>query len=89
MDVIEKSVRDPNYPRVNWEEIWRTVSRVTPNEWEIIKAELRGNYDRIKKLISDTPEWPSEQHIGGTIAVIAHTAYHLGAIRQALCTLKP
>lgn len=89
LDVIDKSVRDPHYPKVDWEEIWRTVKHVTPEEWEAIKVELRMNYDRIKKLIDETREWPSEQHIGGTIAVIAHTAYHIGAIRQALCTLKP
>ena len=27
--------------------------------------------------------------IGGAIATVVHTAYHLGEIRQALCTLKP
>jgi len=27
--------------------------------------------------------------ICGAIGVIAHTAYHLGEIRQALCVLQP
>lgn len=44
--------------------------------------------NRIKQLIHDIPEWQNEQQIGGIIAVIVHTAYHLGEIRQALCTLK-
>jgi adenylosuccinate lyase len=42
-----------------------------------------------RQLIADTDEWPSERHIGGAFGTIAHTAYHLGEIRQALCTLKP
>jgi hypothetical protein len=46
------------------------------------------SYGRIKRLIGDTVEWPSEQHIGGVIAAMVHTAYHLGEIRQALCTIK-
>jgi hypothetical protein len=46
-------------------------------------------YNDILKLIEDMPEWSDEGEIGGAIAVIAHTAYHLGEIRQALCTLKP
>lgn len=89
LDVMEKSVRDPNYPRVDWGEIWRTVSTVTPDEWEGIKAELRDSYNRILALVKDTPAWTSEAEIGGAIAVVVHTAYHLGEIRQALCTLKP
>jgi hypothetical protein len=89
LDVVDKTVRDPNYPRVDWGEIWRTVGAVTPDEWEAIKAELREKYGLIKKLIADMPGWPDERTIGGAIAVIAHTAYHLGEIRQALCTLKP
>jgi hypothetical protein len=49
---------------------------------------LRDSYNRLKTLIDDTPEWPNERQIGGIIATIVHTAYHLGEIRQALCTLK-
>jgi hypothetical protein len=77
------TVRDSNRPRVDWGEIWRTVSSVTPDEWDAIQAELRTNYNRTLSLIEDTPAW-EESQIGGAIAVIAHTAYHLGEIRQAL-----
>jgi hypothetical protein len=87
LDVVDKTVRDPSYPRVDWGEIWRTVSSVTPDEWEAIQAELRANYKRILRLIEDTPAW-EEAQIGGAIAMIAHTAYHLGEIRQALCWVK-
>jgi hypothetical protein len=89
LDVTDKTVRNPNYPRVDWGEIWRTVSSVTPDEWDAIRAELRENYRRILTLIREAPAWPSEAEIGGAIAVVAHTAYHLGEIRQALCTLRP
>ena len=87
LDLVDKSVRDPSFPRVDWSEIWRTVSAVTPEEWQAIQAELRANYDRILILIQETPAWGQEE-IGGTIALVAHTAYHLGEIRQALCTLR-
>jgi hypothetical protein len=88
LEVVDKSVRDPNYPRVDWGEIWRTVGTVTPAEWDAIRAELRAGYERIRHLVADTPAWPSESEIGGAIGVIAHSAYHLGEIRQALCTLR-
>jgi hypothetical protein len=89
LDVVEKSVRDPNYPPADWGEIWRTVNRVTPEEWQTIQGELRVNYDHILDLLKSTPDWPSESEIGSAIAIVVHTAYHLGEIRQALCTLRP
>ena len=89
LDVVDRSVRNPSNQGADWGEIWRTVSAVSPDEWQAIQAELRVNYNRILRLIDDTPTWPSDNEISGAIAVIVHTAYHLGEIRQALCTLKP
>ena len=45
-------------------------------------------YNGIRALIADMPSWSDEQYIGGAIATVVHTVYHLGEIRQALCTLK-
>jgi hypothetical protein len=88
LDVVEKSVRTQQNEPQDWGKIWRETSAVTPTEWEGTKSALRESYDRIKALIHDTAEWPSDYEIGGAIAVIVHTAYHLGEIRQALCTLQ-
>jgi hypothetical protein len=88
LDVLEKAVRTQQYERQDWDKIWRETSAVTPAEWEAIKSALRESYNRIQALIQDTTEWPGEREIGGAIAVIAHTAYHLGEIRQALCSVK-
>ena len=89
LDVIEKNFRDPNYPKADWGEIWRTVNRVTPEEWQSIQGELRSNYNLVLDLIKSTQDWPSESEIGSAIAIVVHTAYHLGEIRQALCVLRP
>jgi hypothetical protein len=32
--------------------------------------------------------WESDPHLEGALAIAIHTAYHLGEIRQALCTIK-
>ena len=66
LDVLEHNVRTQQYERQDWGKIWRETSAVTPEEWEALKAQLRASYDRIKQLISDTTEWPSEQQIGGS-----------------------
>jgi hypothetical protein len=88
LDVVVTEVMDPASPPPDWGEIWRTVKGVTPQEWQVIQAELRASYERIKTLIDGTPAWESADQIAGAMAVVAHTAYHLGEIRQALCTLK-
>jgi hypothetical protein len=88
LEGVERNMRSGTYERVDWGEIWRTTSAVTPNEWAAIKARLRTAYEGVRALIADQTDWPSEEHIGGVIATIVHTAYHLGEIRQALCTIK-
>jgi hypothetical protein len=88
LNVLEKAVRTQQFEKNDWGKIWRETNAVTPAEWEAIKGALRESYNRIKALINDTNEWPSESEIGGAIATIVHTAYHLGEIRQALCILK-
>ena len=82
-------MRTQQFEQNEWDKIWRETKAVTPEEWEALKSDLRASYNRIKALIHDTTEWPSDREIGGAIATIVHTAYHLGEIRQALCVLKP
>ena len=89
LDVLEQVVRTQQFERQDWGKIWRETNAVTTEEWESLKSSLRQSYDRIKALISETPAWSSEEQIGGAMAALVHTAYHLGEIRQALCCLKP
>lgn len=89
LDVSEESIRAGQDEQQDWDKIWRETSAVTPQEWEAIKISLRESYDRIKTLIDDTTQWPDEVQIANAIAIIVHSAYHLGEIRQALCILKP
>jgi len=72
---------------VDWGEVWRTVEKVTPEEWEALKDKLKQTYQRINKLFHENPMW-NEDTIGGALSIVVHTAYHLGEIRQALCVLK-
>lgn len=88
LDTLEKAVRSHNYETVDWGHIWATTREVTPGEWEAIQSELRESYRRIRALLDDTHEWPSDWEISGALAMIVHSAYHLGEIRQALCTLR-
>jgi len=80
------ALQGDNSPR-DWGYIWRTVEKVTPEEWESYKSQLKDAYQRMDKLFHENDLW-NEDTIGGALSIVVHTAYHLGEIRQALCTLK-
>ncbi|MBE0670496.1 MAG: hypothetical protein IH588_07910 [Anaerolineales bacterium] len=80
------ALQGDNSPR-DWGLIWRTVEKVTPEEWEDYKNKLKAAYQRMDKLFRENPTW-NEDTMGGALSIVIHTAYHLGEIRQALCTLK-
>lgn len=80
------ALQGDNSPR-DWGLIWRTVEKVSPEEWADYKRKLREAYRRMDTLFHENPAW-NEDSIGGALSIVVHTAYHLGEIRQALCTLK-
>ena len=87
LEVLEKYFLKQEVGKVDWGEIWRTVEKISPEDWESLKKKLRETYLRLDKLFHDTDNWDDDT-IGGSMAIVVHTAYHLGEIRQALCTLK-
>ena len=87
MEVLERAAIYNDTSPVDWGEIWRTVEKVTPAEWDSLKNKLKDAYQRINKLFHENEIW-NEDTVGGTLAILVHTAYHLGEIRQALCVLK-
>lgn len=88
LDVLERYVVQHDTSPADWGKIWRTVERVSPEEWQALKDGLRSAYGRTVELFRSQEEW-NEDSIGGVMATIVHSAYHLGEIRQALCTLQP
>jgi hypothetical protein len=74
--------------RVDWDHIWNTVSTVTPEEWDASRAALRATYQRIVGEMQAFTAWDKLHQIGGSMAIVVHTAYHLGEIRQMLCSLR-
>ncbi len=88
LEVMEKYLLNQPTGKVDWGEIWRTVGRVTPAEWSALQEQLQQTYRHIHTLLHELPDWNNENAIGGAMAMVVHSAYHLGEIRQALCTLK-
>ena len=86
--LLEKYFLKQEVGKVDWGEIWRTVEKINPQDWEALRNKLKQSYQRVDKLFHATENWDDEDVIGAALAIVVHTAYHLGEIRQALCTLK-
>jgi len=78
--------RDLSY--VNWDQIWEEVSGVDADEWERLLAELRTTYERIMGHLDSADQWEGINELSSLLGIIAHSAYHLGEIRQMMCHLK-
>ena len=59
---------------------WMT-SAVDAAAWAALRAELRREYESLVIAVETHAVW-DEDALGIAIGAIAHTAYHLGAIRQ-------
>ena len=60
-----------------------TVSTVDDAEWAASRARLRDEYQELLVAVETHALW-DEDALGVVMGAIAHTAYHLGAIRQRL-----
>jgi hypothetical protein len=88
LEVLEAYILKQDRGKVDWGDIWRRVNEVSQEEWEAYKDQLEETYQRIVSMLQNLQDWNDERPIGGALAIAVHTAYHLGEIRQAMCTVK-
>jgi len=60
-----------------------TVATVNDAEWAAVRARLRDEYQKLLVAVETHAAW-DEDALGTAMGAIAHTAYHLGAVRQRL-----
>ena len=65
---------------VNWEQSW-LIDEVNDEEWIALRGVVRKAYENVLRTFAEVKMW-NQGNIGDAVAIIAHTAYHLGAIRQ-------
>ncbi len=51
LEVLEKYFLKQDVGKVDWGEIWRTVEKISPEEWETLKKKLQGNLFEIGQII--------------------------------------
>ena len=87
LQVLAGCIQKKEIGKIDWEKSWQ-LKEVTPEEWEALKKQLRETYESVLTLMKSLDTWEGEDDIGASLAILAHTAYHLGEIRQALCVVK-
>jgi hypothetical protein len=66
----------------DWEASWKKTA-VTADEWRALRDGLRKEAAAWQKAVIARTEWDNLA-AAGSLSSLAHTAYHLGAIRQIL-----
>jgi hypothetical protein len=84
--VMLKYMKGTQLEKIDWSQSWLTKT-VNDKEWETLKKKLTTTRDEVMKLINSFDDWNDEKKIGGAMAVVVHTAFHIGAIRQILKTV--
>jgi hypothetical protein len=73
-------------PRKDWEASWKIIN-VDKITWAQFNDELHQEYTTLLKKI-DSLDSLDEQTSNGLLGAIAHSAYHLGSIRQMIKAIK-
>jgi hypothetical protein len=70
------------YENADWKVAWK-LETVSDSEWQTLVNRLEQQSKLFIEQVNEPREW-DELTLTGSFSIAAHTAYHLGAIRQML-----
>jgi hypothetical protein len=70
----------------DWNGSWKRTT-VTDEQWRSLRAGLRQEADQWRKVVAARTNW-DDLAAAAALSEAAHTAYHLGAIRQIIAGLN-
>ena len=70
-------------PSMDWKQSW-TFKAVTELEWQEILGGLKLEYQTLQTNMPPNPDLNDKMFVTSGVALVAHAAYHLGAIRQMI-----
>lgn len=72
--------------KADWEGSWQ-VEPVDDAQWRALIGRLNDSYEWVVTLATENTDW-SADFIGGAFALVAHSAYHLGEVRQGIGVIR-
>ena len=80
------AIIEGNHTPPDWKESWRVTS-VDDGAWKDLVSRVGREYERLRRALESRAS-SSEAAFGEAVGAIAHVAYHLGAIRQKVVSLR-
>ena len=78
---------EPNpWAGVDWNASWKR-NTVSDDEWKALRDDLKRDVSRWRQAVAARATWDG-MAASAALSTAAHTAYHLGAIRQILAALR-
>ncbi len=81
-NVVVQSLRGQEVGKLDWDQSW-VLKTVTELEWNDLKQTLSKTCQTVLELVKARETWDDES-ITDAMVGLAHTAYHIGAIRQMI-----
>jgi hypothetical protein len=77
---------EPNpWADTDWNASWQRTT-VTDDQWRALRDKLRSEAETWRKHVATRAAW-DDMSAAGALSSAAHTAYHLGAIKQILAAM--
>ena len=70
-------------PAMDWAQSW-VVKIVSESEWQELLEQLKLEYQTLQTNMPPNPDLNDRMFVTSGVALVAHAAYHLGAIRQMI-----
>jgi hypothetical protein len=74
-------------PSGNWADSWK-IKKVNEDEWQQLQTSLSDAYQKLVAVINKVEDWSNPALLKGTLALLPHAAYHLGAVKQLIIAVK-
>jgi hypothetical protein len=74
------------WANADWNASWQRTT-VTDEQWRSLRENLRHAAETWRKHVAERTEW-DDMSAAGALSSAAHTAYHLGAMRQILAAME-
>ncbi len=88
LEVLERDLLTGEGAQVDWGETWRTVRAVDSETWGALRGRVQVVSSRIREHLAVREDWNAPDRLALALAMVVHSAHHLGEIRQALAWIS-
>jgi hypothetical protein len=88
LDVLRDYITGANREPADWDSSW-TLVEVDDAGWRRLVAELKRAYADVVELARSYDGTEEAIYLGGMMSILAHSAFHLAAVRQIIDGSRP